>query len=156
MEACPIDIQEVFHTVMQEKLELIKTEPIKISWLEHQVKTLEHRGGILEAGGCSLEGNTLFLVEKELALPGNETLRKRWNDALAIGKRIRMELIHQKALRLLEDFEPDEKHPGTAISFARAVHAMTKPSYKAEDRPEREEDADEYDEAERKFGEDRE
>jgi len=65
---------------------------------------------------------TLFRIEKELSKPENKELKKRWQTALRISAKIRLDLLHCKAFGLLEKYENKSSSSGaTDIAFAKTM-----------------------------------
>lgn len=146
-----VDIHEVMHEVAEGKLTrlpLATIQPVKINWLEAHVKELELACGDI----TSFEEAFLFKIQHELEHPQNAELLKRWNKAIAINKKVRMQLITHKALRVLERYQNLSSTSSAAdVSYARAVLFMCNTDREKDvKRPDEKED--EYDEAEKSMG----
>jgi hypothetical protein len=111
-----VDIQEVMHDVAEGNLELIPTSNDAF-WLEREVNKLEHSFGNLD----KLRNSDLFGIERALLLPENKELKKRWDLAIRLSTKIRMNLLRCKALSMLEFFDNDTKAPINA--FCKTVLA---------------------------------
>lgn len=110
-----VDIQEVFHEVADGKLEIVKTVPLKIDWLESRVRHLEDYDGVVSV----FPTKDLFVIEQQLLHPQNKSLKERWDRAIKLSTKIRMRLLKCKALDMLEEFDADSKAP--QISFCKAI-----------------------------------
>ena len=118
------DIQEVFAKVAEGKLGLVKVAPVKINRLEAQVKALEENSGNLGAALEPGKSEYLFKIEKHLALPENKELRQRWEAAIRLNIKIRMNLLRCKALDMLEGFENISKSSSAAdVAFCKTILA---------------------------------
>lgn len=149
MSKIETDIHEAMFVEAEERissLQVARIQPIKISWIEHQVKQLEDCGGNLQR----FTGN-LFQVEQQLSLFENKELAKRWATAIAISNKIRKQLITCKALKTFEDYSNlSNTSSASDISFARAALFMCNTDKEKDiNRKEDERELDEYEEVER-------
>lgn len=104
------------HQVEEGKLELVKTVPLKMDWLEAEVWRLEQKA----SGDISLwPKESLFQIEAALLHPEHKQLKERWERAIKLSTKIRMRLLKCKAFDVLETFNEDGKAP--QISFAKAI-----------------------------------
>jgi hypothetical protein len=96
--------------------------------LEETVSNLERCGGNLNTfltadcqyGQSELE--RMFQIEKQLNESANKEFKKRWQKALKISAKIRMDLIRCKAFEILESYEnKSSSSSATDISFAKAM-----------------------------------
>jgi hypothetical protein len=116
-----VSIEDVMYEVAEGKLEVIQLQPAKLSWLEKAVDALEE-----SAGDTSFfKDADRFRIEQELSLSQNKELAKRWYQLITTNKKIRMQLLTNKALEVLEKYENKSPNSSTSdISFARAVLFM--------------------------------
>lgn len=107
------DIHEVMHKVTEGQL--VRIDQAK-SKLQEAVRCLEEN----DFGDLILwSEENLFQVEKALLLPENREYRKRWNEAIEINTRIRMNKLRCKALELLETYNNEYK--ATDIAYCKTV-----------------------------------
>lgn len=115
-----VDIQEVIHKVAEGKLEVIKTVPLQFSPLEQLVKKLEIQSGILDM----FSQHDLFKIELELSKPENKELKFRWNEAIRLSTKIRMNLLRCKALDMLETYQnKSETSSAPDIAYCKTLLA---------------------------------
>lgn len=140
-----VDIKEVLQGAADGKLQVINLARKNTSWLEQQVEHLECNGGDVESALSDL-----YQIEMELSSPENILLAKRWNKAIAINKKIRMRLITNKALRVLEDYQNlSPTSSASDISYARAVLFMCNTDREKDVDRKGKEEEDVYDEVEK-------
>jgi hypothetical protein len=87
--------------------------------LTHYCEKLELCQGNLEKLLKLFPEINLFELETLLQLPENLTLRKRWRKAIYISEKIRIDLLRCKALKILEDFNPESKSP--VVMFSKTL-----------------------------------
>lgn len=64
----------------------------------------------------------LFVIETALAKPENTELRQRWESALRISEKIRMDKLKCKAFEVLEQYQNLSANSSASdVAFARAV-----------------------------------
>ena len=77
------------------------------AWLEESVLQLEK-----DCGDIGLfDPDHLFNIEKELLNPDHKELKKRWDMAIKISTKVRLQLLRCKALMMLENFNDETKAP---------------------------------------------
>ena len=95
--------------------------------LEQDVEELEGWGGNLQkflaqAKEMGLAEEKLFGIEQQLCLPENKELKKRWQKALRLSAKIRMDLLRCKAFDILENYEnKSSSSSATDIAFAKSM-----------------------------------
>lgn len=94
-----VDIQEVLHKAAEGKLVKVTGEPI--TDLNYAVLMLERDCGNI----TGLRDADLFKIEKALLLEDNKALKQRWDSAIRLSTKIRMNKLRCKALDMLEQYE---------------------------------------------------
>jgi hypothetical protein len=89
--------------------------------LEDYCKHLEGLCGNLEDFKTRTTYATLYNIQTALQLPENVELRQRWNRAVRIGEKVRIDLLRCKALKVLETFSGDDKAP--VVTYAKTLLA---------------------------------
>lgn len=111
------DIQEVFTDIAAGKLELVQHPAIKRDeslWLEEKLRILENCFGDLKSFELS-NGGYLFPIELALTKPQHKELKKRWDKAIKLSSKVRMQILRCKALEMLENFSDETKAPVNAF-----------------------------------------
>lgn len=130
------------------------------------VEALETCGGNLDtfiANHTSQQANPeqmLFWFELQLMKPENAALKERWQSALRLSAKIRMDKLTCRALRLLETYQNlSPTSSATDISYCRTIlsailtddNERMKSKYRVNTVAEHNEEADELDELEKEF-----
>lgn len=105
---------------MTEKLKVVTAPAHSHPQADALVKQLESKGGNLDL--CNFSEVDLFNAEIELAREENKEWRKRWDRALRISAKVRMDSLRCKALKLLEDYKNMSVTSSTSdLAFAKTV-----------------------------------
>ena len=95
--------------------------------LATDVEELEGCGGELQvfldrSKGPDIPDQRLFNIEGQLSLPENKALKQRWQKALRLSAKIRMDLLRCKAFDILEGYEnKSSSSSATDIAFAKTM-----------------------------------
>jgi len=96
----------------------------KLESMEQCVTALESAGGnlrtFLDSHGGS-EDALLFHIEQELAKTENKELKRRWETALQISAKTRMDRLRCKAFEILETYKNESTSKASDIAFSRAM-----------------------------------
>lgn len=103
-----VDIQEVMHEVAVGELVpvVLHNDPIYKA-----IENLEKASGDVSV----FTPKGLFEIERALANPHNKELKKRWDRAIRLNAKVRLNLLRSKALNMLENFGDETKAPVNAF-----------------------------------------
>jgi hypothetical protein len=118
-----VDIKEVLSDAAEGKLQLVhqrKPQFNETQWLEEKVRILEDNFGDLKAFEFS-GGGYLFPIELCLNKTEHKELKRRWDTAIKLSTKIRLQKLRGKALDMLENFDNETKAP--VNTFCRIILA---------------------------------